>query len=62
VDCVKTFSKFSAIAMLLTGFVVSGVAQQGNGANPAPAASAAATAHALPISAGDLLTVAVFDT
>jgi polysaccharide export outer membrane protein len=44
--------------MLLAGLVVSGVAQQGNVADPPPAV----TAHALPISAGDLLTVTVFDT
>lgn len=58
----KTFSKFSGIAILLTGFAVTGVAQQGTMATPAPSASAVATAHALPISAGDLLTVTVFDT
>jgi polysaccharide biosynthesis/export protein len=46
--------------MLLLAVAVGAVAQQGNTVNGAPVSLA--TAHALPISAGDLLTVTVFDT
>lgn len=60
----KNFSKLSGIALLLAGLAVSGAAQQPGTGDGTPVGTPvnSTTAHPLPISAGDLLTVNVFDT